>query len=477
MTVEGEMKYCIYYLLVIMAIHACNQVDATSRVPTARVEPINFKVEIDTVGTLDADRSHTITSPIRGDKGKIIYLIKDGQKVVKDEVLVRLDPAPYENEVRLHEVKVKELEAGLQATVQLFESEKNQAEQSIKSAEFNLKVAKLELSKIIEGEGPIQLARYKEEMEQVQEELLRYNSYVDELKTAVASEHLDLSSEIYLAEKKMAELQEKYKAAKNKYVSYESHVLPTSIEAENARVGKAEMELRQIKKGSIFKIAKAQSDVRKIEGALDSVKSALEQANRDLEQTVIKAPFEGIVILSETFRDGQKRKSRVGDTVFQNQPIMYLPDISSMLVNTTIREVDLYKISIGQPCTIKVDAFPHTEFSGKVNFIGALATEKYEGVGGSKFFQLSVIIKGSDNRLRPGMTGRVTILVAEKKDTLTVPIHGVFGKNEQWYCLKKVGGEFVKTPVLLGESNNADVEVLSGLAAGDEVSLVEPAHR
>ena len=65
-----------------------------SSVTTVEVAPMDFSISIDTIGTLDAARSHTISSTIRGDKGKIIYLIPDGSRVEQDEVLIRLIPHP-----------------------------------------------------------------------------------------------------------------------------------------------------------------------------------------------------------------------------------------------------------------------------------------------------------------------------------------------------------------------------------------------
>ena len=149
-----------------------------NKVATIEVAPIDFKVSIDTIGTLDAARSHTISSTIRGDKGKIIYLIPDGSRVKKGEVLIRLDPTPFEEEVRNLTGQVNSLDAAYRAAGQMLELEKNNIEQAIKTAEYNIRVAKLELRKLVEGEGPIQLAQHKDEIAKSEEELFRYKSYV-----------------------------------------------------------------------------------------------------------------------------------------------------------------------------------------------------------------------------------------------------------------------------------------------------------
>jgi len=192
--------------------------------------------------------------------------------------------------------------------------------------------------------------------------------------------------------------------------------------AAQAKTEKTETDILQTKNGGVFKIAKAIADLQETKGRLISKKAALDQAKKELNQTLLTAPFDGIAILYETFRDGEKRKPRVGDRVLRNQPILYLPDITSMVVKTNIREVDLNKISLHQKAKIHVDAYPDTNLEGAVDFMGALASEVHGGGMGGKYFQLTVAVNTEDLRLRPGMTARVTIVASRIKDTLSVPV-------------------------------------------------------
>ena len=194
-----------------------------------------------------------------------------------------------------------------------------------------------------------------------------------------------------------------------------------------------------------------------------------------MKKTTIKAPFGGIAILYETFRDGQKRKPRVGDLVWQNQPLLYLPDISTMIVNTQVREVDLHKVAMGQPCAVRVDAFPDSLIRGKVTLIGMLATERYEGGIGEKYFQLTVTLEGKNERLRPGMTARITVDSEDAAGILYVPVHAVFNDGARTFCYQADGhGKFREQAVIVGRQNEDAVEIVSGLAKGDRVSLLKP---
>jgi HlyD family secretion protein len=433
----------------------------------------NFEIRVNTVGTLDAGRSHMVSSMVRGDKGQIIFLIEDGKKVEPGDVLIRLDPTPFEAEIKHLQDEVIGLEAAAESAVQLLAWEKNQAEQEIRSAEFNHRVAGLELKKLVEGEGPLQLAQLKGEMEKAKEEYGKFGAYLDDL-DSLKKKGFNNPTELLQAKNKTADLQSSFEIANQKYISYKDHVLPSLVETGKAKVEKTDMELTQIRKGSVFKIAKAESGTKEAEGKLNAARTSLLQAHDELAKTAITAPFSGIAILYEAFRDGQNRKPRVGDSVWQNQPLLYLPDISSMVVQTQIREVDLYKVSVGKPCTIRVDAYPDALFDGEISLIGVLAARRFETGFGEKFFQLTVAVQTPDPRLRPGMTARISVLAETVTDALTIPVQAVFSDKSEKYCYKPGKNALEKVVITTGRQNEDFIEILSGLDRNDPVSLVRP---
>ena len=434
----------------------------------------DFDIRVQTVGVLDAARTHMVSSAVRGDKGKIISLVEDGALVAQDEVLVRLDPTPFETELHRLRGEVRSLAASVDSAKQMLEWEKNQTEREIQTAKYNLTVARLELRRLVEGEGPLQLAQYKGDLDKAKDELNRYQAYIVELGN-LQDQGFANPTEMTLARQKVEQLGELYQTARQRYESYKEHVLPTSIETARAKVDKSEMEIQQLEKGTAFKVARAAAVLAEVQGKLETAQASLEQALAELKKTTIKAPFGGIAILYETFRDGQKRKPRVGDRVWQNQPLLYLPDISTMIVKTQIRVVDLHKVAMHQPCSIRVDAYPETLIGGKVTLIGMLATERFDGGIGEKYFQLTVTLAGKNHRLRPGMTARITVNSENAADILFVPVHAVFDEGSQTFCYRLgKDGKFREKTVVVGRQNEDSVEIISGLDQGDRVSLLKP---
>jgi HlyD family secretion protein len=110
---------------------------------SAKVVKKSFSVLVEAVGELDAQRSTVIFSQIRGDRGTIVFIVSDGTRIKKGDVLVRLDPTFFEEEVARLTAKVNEWKAVVSANEQMLEWEKVQAERETKTLEFDLRAARL----------------------------------------------------------------------------------------------------------------------------------------------------------------------------------------------------------------------------------------------------------------------------------------------------------------------------------------------
>lgn len=441
---------------------------------TARVERQDLKVELHVLGVLDASQSHVITSQLQGSEGKIIYLVEDGAKVSQGDLLVRFDPAPFQKQVEQLRTEVSGFEAAVQAAQQTVEFEKNQVEQEVANAQYQFNVAKLELKKLEEGEGPLQQSQFFEEVQKAKLEMQRYQQYSKDLEM-LQEEGYDNSTEIAKTREKVEMLAKQYRSAAGRYENYTENVLPALIESGRAKLSNAQLAIEQIRQGGRYRIAKTEATLSQIQSKLNAQKEALQRAKTELAKTEIEAPFDGIVIHFETFREREKRKPRVGDTVFMNQPILYLPDIAKMIVKTKIREIDLYKIAIGQTGRVRVDAYPKTSFTGHLNFIGALATSDSSQPGDEKYFQVGFVLEGEDKRLRPGMSCRISIRSNTVLNAITVPVQAVFTQNDISYCyVVNSEGGYTRQQVVVGAHDNDLIEIVEGLQEGELVSLVHP---
>jgi HlyD family secretion protein len=216
----------------------------------------------------------------------------------------------------------------------------------------------------------------------------------------------------------------------------------------------------------------ARADVERAEGEV-------EQQNRKLDEGVVKAPRDGVVVYATTGEATAPRKVTVGMTPFEGMELIYLPDPSTMRVDTEVSEFDVAKVRVGAPVELRLDAYPDASFRGEVASVAALARQKISRVSGQaigvKIFDVSIKVLDKDERLKPGLTTTVQVLVSDDRGVLYIPVAGIFiDELEKTVVYVKRGRGAEKRAVKLAGSTDRVAIVASGLAEGDEILLDEP---
>ncbi len=148
------------------------------------------------------------------------------------------------------------------------------------------------------------------------------------------------------------------------------------------------------------------------EAALRLARAQNDRDRANLGYSVIRSPVSGVVV---------DRQVDVGQTVaasFQT-PVLFkiAQDLTRMQIYTTFAEADIGNIRVGQPVRFNVDAFPNRSFKGAVKQIRLNPTTTQNVVT----YNVVVEVENPEQILLPGMTAYVSIAVAERKETLSVP--------------------------------------------------------
>ena len=161
--------------------------------------------------------------------------------------------------------------------------------------------------------------------------------------------------------------------------------------------------------------AQLDSAKAKLEAARAQIKQSeaeLELAQVNLDHTKITAPVTGIVI---------SRNVDVGQTVAASlqAPTLFTiaQDLTEMQVDTNVSEADIGRVAIGQEATFTVDAFPNLTFQGKVTDIRNAPVTVQNVVT----YDVVILVKNPELKLRPGMTANASILVAQRENVLKIP--------------------------------------------------------
>jgi hypothetical protein len=150
-----------------------------------------------------------------------------------------------------------------------------------------------------------------------------------------------------------------------------------------------------------------------------------------------------------------------------------------MRVDTEISEFDLAKVRVGSPVELRLDAYADVVFRGEVVSIASLARPKISRVSGQpigvKIFDVGVKVLDQDERLKPGLTTTVEILVSENPQVLYAPVAAVFlDEHDRAVVYAKHGRRASKLPVVLGGSTDRLAILASGVEDGEELLLGLP---
>jgi HlyD family secretion protein len=148
------------------------------------------------------------------------------------------------------------------------------------------------------------------------------------------------------------------------------------------------------------------------EAQLQLARAQLERAEADLNNSVIRAPIDGIII---------KRNIDIGQTVaasFQTPDLFQVArDLKQMQIHTSVSEADVGMLKVGQPVRFTVDAYPEREFTGSVRQFRLSPNVQQNVVT----YVVLIDVKNDDELLKPGMTAQTRITVSSKTGVVRVP--------------------------------------------------------
>jgi HlyD family secretion protein len=223
----------------------------------------------------------------------------------------------------------------------------------------------------------------------------------------------------------------------------------------------------------------AEADIAVAEGQVQQRRATLSIAETDLERTVIRSPVNGIVV---------NRQVDVGQTVAASlqAPILFeiAQDLREMSLEASVDEADIGKVRVGNTTAFTVDAHPNRSFEGRVKQV-RMAPKVVQNVT-----TYTVIIEAANPKLEllPGMTANVRIIQARADNVVKVPAaalrfrpdndpppppgpqrEGARPSRERFVYLPSDSGAPKRVPVTIGVIGDREVEIVTGLEAGQAV--------
>jgi HlyD family secretion protein len=429
------------------------------KVYVARVEQVDeLKSVVNGSGEIRTEESVDIQAEIAG---VIIDLpVREGDHVKKDQVLLKIDPFQTDTDVQSARSALSALEA--EAAGQLFQIATSQA--NVARDEFLKKSAEVE-----KRQAEANLARAGEAFKRDQRLLTEKLVSPDQFE--------------------VTETQFKVNEAQ--------------VEAASAHIEQLEAQIKATKLSIDYARSTRDATLQRVEGA----RSNLRRADDLLNRTTIRSPLNGVVVKLNV----EKGERAVPGILSNPQAtLMTIADLSIIEAELKIDETDIVNVKPDDVGRVDVDALPEVHLIGRVIEIGnspIITSSMSQGAGGSqegKDFKVVLRIEDPPASLRPGMSCEADITTKVRRDVTVVPIQaltlrevkvdaegkylpppiddkagpgGAVAAGAPRERLKELQGVFIPgdgkrarfRPVKTGIIGEMDIEVLDGLAIGEEV--------
>jgi multidrug efflux pump subunit AcrA (membrane-fusion protein) len=203
----------------------------------------------------------------------------------------------------------------------------------------------------------------------------------------------------------------------------------------------------------------------------DKSQGDVEITRKRIEQMTVLSPSEGVVTYLMNFSQGwvNARPFKVGDNVWPGSAVAEIPDLTTLHMKAKVEEMDRSRLVIGQSSRIALDPFPEKQFPGKVVRVSPLTEQNFEWPP-SRNFRVFATVQEGDARLRPGMNGRLDIVVDRIHDAISVPAKAVFTRNGRPVVLLPTDKGLKPVDVAV-VARNPDEVAVRGIQPGVEVAL------
>ena len=418
--------------------------------------------------------------------------VEVGDTVQADDVLARLDDTDAQANVIQAEINLRQAELNLaeltaevdaaelaaaqanlaSAQAELEELTAPPTETDLEAARNNLISAQEALNTLLAGPDPQEVEEARLAWEQAKNNLWAAQMERD----AAQNDYARKQAEVRVGNAEIAVRQ-----AEIRYEQVLARPTGGEIAAARAKVATAQAQLNELEKGPTPEaLAVAQAKVAQAQAQLDDLlagaspedlkiaqlnveiaRSKLATAQADLEGTVLKAPFAGVVTAVE---------AEVGEMVGTSS-IITLANMETPPVRFWVEEADMVSVALGNAVNIVFEALPDYTFPGEIVRVEpALVT-----VDGTSAVQVwaSIDLTSHPVNLLSGMSAEVEVVAGEARNALLVPVQALreLAPGQCAVFVVQPDGELELRPVEVGLKDFVNAEILSGLKLGEVVSL------
>lgn len=447
-------------------------------VPLFTVKRGPLTISVSQAGTIRSGQAVTLRSEVEG-RPTILRLVDEGTHVKKGDLLVELDSSDLQDRKVDEDIIFQNADAAFIQAREDLEITQKQAEADVQSAQVALELAKLDLEKYLKGEYEQQLQDAQSKVTvakgTLQQAIERLN-WSERLAKENYITSTDLQTDRFA--KEQAELS--LASAQTALDLLQKYTYQRTLTELQSTVREDTFLLDKAKHKGKASIVQAQANLRAKQLARNREKEKLDKLGEQITKCRIVAPVDGMVVYAtsngRSSRGINDQPLAEGVEVREMQDLIRLPTTAQMIADVKIHESLVEKVHVGQQALITTEALPGRTFAAIVHKIALLPDSQNVWLNPDlKVYNTEIEVQGNTDDLRPGMSCRAEVIIAELPSALFVPLQSVIRVgNQPTVYVMPPGGPPVARDVKVGLDNGRMVQITAGLRDGDRVMLDPP---
>jgi len=492
---------------------------------TATVKRGPLAITVNEGGSIEALKSQEVKSEVHGET-KIIKIVDEGHVITQEEidngfVLVELDAQKFKDDLIERKLAYETAKAADVEAQKRYEIQENDNESALSAAKLAVKFARMDFerylgekvakeiihvlnldsddrealnkaitgsgkamdfsqyasaAKLGDGEARNNLRKYENEFMLSGEDVLLATTRMDGTQRLLDREFVTKNEfdndKIALERKKTT--QEASKTTQELFIKYD---FPKMTEKLLSDYVESLRKLERAEKVAVSQLAQAEANRNSAKVRFELQTLEREKMEKQVANCTIKAAYLGMVVYgaqNQRWYSGDEIKE--GASVRERQVIFTIPDTSVWSLKVKVHESYVKQIKPGQRASIRVESFPEEQIAGEVQKINPLPDTENRWMNPDvKVYETTIVIDGSHDWMRPGLTAEAEILIEKIEDVLQVPIQAIHAEDEQQFCfVTRLGRSPERRPVKTGANNEVFVQILEGLSEGEVVLLKAP---
>ncbi|MFH0947039.1 MAG: hypothetical protein V2A76_17755 [Planctomycetota bacterium] len=437
---------------------------------TVKAVPHLFAESITLDGTFMPAEEEPIQASFESYKGalEVVEAAQQGA-VVEGQVIVRFDAKEYTEQLEAARVDLELARVAFEGkrkdaarTLELIGISFMEAERQFRRAEDDFKYYReVDLPRRIEEEE-LSVQGYRDSITDAQEELAQLEKMYGEDDLTEETEEIVLRR----TRRSLARRLRQAEFREERHQRFLEVNMPRDTEDRTVGMQKATLAFERAREKRDADLTKERLEMEKAETEFAKKVEAFGELEADRGQLILRAPGSGTLVggvfsggkWSDVKLEGPVQE--IGDKVKNSQVLCtFLPE-QTPHVQVSIPEKQLMKVTIGLAGLVTPEVEPERELPARVSAVTAY---------GKGQFPAMLRLGEPAKTLRPGFTCKVKLNLEEPEEGVGIPVEAVVRSGESAHVMKVVGGTEERVAVELGRTDGELIEVVKGLALGNEV--------